>query len=41
MWDPVSVMIIMWYLGAGLPDGRLNTIQTIEDNKQAQAHAEY
>ena len=37
MWDPISVMVIMWSLNAGLPDGRLNTLQTIhirEDSKQ-------
>lgn len=35
MWDPISMLYMMWLLNAGMPEARLNVHSVMEANKQA------
>ena len=35
MWDPVSMLYVMWLLNASMPEARLNVHSVVEANRQA------
>jgi len=35
MWDPVSMLYVMWLLNVSTPEARLNVQSVVEANRQA------